>query len=333
MTKKIFFSVLALFLINYAFAKKVKFAVDMGANTISPFGIHVMGDFQVVAGYSLNFDPGSTAMAQDGASTIYTIIVTIPAFQKYEFKFVNGDQSYEVEFVPEHARVGYLFNDNRWVYVDSLQNDTTFIGAVRFSENSPAGKTLLRYVVDMQNVMNTHTAGVHVGSTFQGNNPATHKLYNLDGTKYEIIGYMDNGLQTFKYYNGNTAIHTETVPALCATNANRTHNLTKDTILVTVCFSGCGICQTTGMKSNTIEFSALKIFPNPSSDHATITNPSKTAEKIIIVDVTGKVTDELIIENSDASQIELDLKKYNKGFYQVYLKDKSSVYHSKLLVQ
>ncbi len=42
-------------------AKKVKFAVDMTSYTISPNGIHVMGDYQVTAGIgTLDWDPGST---------------------------------------------------------------------------------------------------------------------------------------------------------------------------------------------------------------------------------------------------------------------------------
>lgn len=333
MFKKLILLAIILFSAQSAFSKKVKFAVDMGTYTISPFGIHVLGDFQVAAGFPSNFDPGSTTMTQVGATSIYTVLVTLPAFQKYEFKFVNGDQTYEVEFVPDHARVGYGFNDNRWIYVDSLQNDTTYLGAIKFNGNSPAGKTLLRYVVDMQNAGVIPANGVHVASTFQGNNPATTRLVNLDGTKYEIIGYMNTGVQTFKYYNGNSAITTESVPVECATAGSRTHNLTADTILTTVCFSGCAACPV-GVNENKIEYSSLKLFPNPSSDFVKIENPNASgAEKIILVDISGKKIDEIDLEDSSGKTIELDLKKYSKGIYQVYLKSGSTFYHSKLLIR
>ena len=79
----------------------------------------------------------TTTLTQEGSTEIYSIVVDIPAFAKYEYKFLNGDQFYEAEFVPI-IRVGYNFNDNRWIYVDSLANDTTFVGAILFAGNAPA---------------------------------------------------------------------------------------------------------------------------------------------------------------------------------------------------
>lgn len=335
MIKKLILPLLAIFMAGNVSAKKVKFAVDMTTFTINPTGIHVMGDFQVAAGYSLNFDPATIQMTNVPATTIYTVIVNIPAFQKYEFKFVNGNQSYEVEFVPEKARVGYNFNDNRWMYVDSLQNDTSFLGAVKFGENSPAGKTLLRYVVDMQNATPVPTTGVHLGSTYQGNNPATTHLTNLDGTKWEIIAYLNTGVQSFKYYNGNTGATTETVPGACATASLRTHNLQADTILPTVCFNSCVVCAAppVSLKENTIEASSLQLFPNPSHDQVTISKPFKTAGTLAIVDISGKLVEQISIEASEENEIKVDLQKYSKGVYQVYLGNKEGYQHAKLIVQ
>ncbi|MBK8686725.1 MAG: hypothetical protein IPN26_18020 [Bacteroidetes bacterium] len=48
------------------------------------------------------------------------MVVDLPAFAKYEYKFLNGDQGYEVEVVPEESRANYNLSDNRWIYVDSL---------------------------------------------------------------------------------------------------------------------------------------------------------------------------------------------------------------------
>ncbi|MBK9284480.1 MAG: T9SS type A sorting domain-containing protein [Sphingobacteriaceae bacterium] len=323
----------ALFIFGSASAKKVKFAVDMGSYTISPNGIHVMGDFQVAAGYSLNFDPASILMTQVGATTIYTVIVTLPAFQKYEFKFVNGDQSYEVEFVPEKARVGYNFNDNRWMFVDSLQNDTSFLGAVKFSENSPAGKTLLRYVVDMQYATPVPTTGVHLGSTYQGNDPATTRLTNLDGTKYEIIAYLNTGVQSFKYYNGNNAGTTETVPGACATSSLRTHNLQADTILPTVCFSSCTACMAppASISENSIQFSRLKISPNPASDYINIIKPNQNSGTLAIVDISGKLVKEIKIEDELTDSVNIDISDLSNGVYQIYFGSQNQYFHTKLI--
>ena len=85
--------------------------------------------------------------------------------ENIEFKFVNGDQGYESEYVPDEVRVGYDFDDNRWMYVDSLSNDTSFIGAVQFGLSSPANKFAIRYKVDMTNVSLTAN-GVHTSTNY-----------------------------------------------------------------------------------------------------------------------------------------------------------------------
>jgi hypothetical protein len=332
MTKRILLSVLTLLLFQSMNAKKVKFAVDMGTYSVSAFGVHVLGNFQVVAGYTANYDPASIQMNQVGATTIYTVMVNIPAFQLYEFKFVNGNQSYEVEFVPEKARIGYNFNDNRWLYVDSLMNDTTYLGAIKFSDNAPAGKTLLRYIVDMANAGSISSNGVHLSSTYQLNNPATTKLVNLSASKYEIIGYMNTGTQSFKYYNGNLAANTETVPGTCATGGLRTHNLTADTVLNAVCFSGCAACPV-GIKENNIAFSSLNMYPNPAVNSVTIKKPMSGENKLVFVDISGKIIKELIIEQNTSESVEIDVRTLQKGFYQVYFGSGQNYYHSKLLVQ
>src|SRR6185503_10791552 len=88
-----------LFISVGAFAKKVKFSVDMDTITINVNGVHVTGDFQDEAGFASDWDPGTTAMLQDVSDpSIYSIVLDIPAFQKYEFKFVNGIFGYETEF-------------------------------------------------------------------------------------------------------------------------------------------------------------------------------------------------------------------------------------------
>ena len=112
----------------FAFAKKVKFAVDLTGQPISPNGVHITGDFQEIAGFpGGDWTSDGTPLTQEGTSSIYSIIIDLPAFRKYEYKFVNGDKFYEAEFIPIASRVGYDFNDNRWIYVDSTSADTSFM--------------------------------------------------------------------------------------------------------------------------------------------------------------------------------------------------------------
>lgn len=250
-----------------AFAKKVKFAVDMDTITPMVTGIHVAGDFQTLAGYAGgDWMSGTTLMTQEGSTSIYSVVVDIPAFSKYEFKFINGDQWYEAEFVPIESRVGYNFNDNRWLYVDSLANDTTFAGAILFSGNAPKGLTLMRFLVDMTNEWFIDPSGVHVAGSFQGWDPGTVRLYSFGANIYEIIAYDTVTTNEFKYYNGNTLVKTESVPGTCASgNNNRVLSFAKDTVLAAVCFSGCAICIPNGIAQNK-GAKTLHLYPNPARE-------------------------------------------------------------------
>src|SRR6185436_20741908 len=220
--KKILFLFFVLAACTNLFAKKVKFSVDMTGQTLSPNGIHVTGDFQTAAGFpGGDWQPNTTTLTQEGSTNIYSIIVDIPAFTKYEYRYVNGDQSYEVEFVPIESRVGDNFDDNRWLWVDSLANDTTDIGAIVFDTNAPAGLTLVRFLVDMQNEPSVSPAGVHIAGDFQGWDPSKIMLYSFGSDVYEIISYVNPGTYEYKFYNGNTGGSMENIPALCSVNTNR----------------------------------------------------------------------------------------------------------------
>ncbi|MDI9340118.1 MAG: T9SS type A sorting domain-containing protein [Sediminibacterium sp.] len=273
-------------------AKKVKFAVDLTGATISPNGVHIIGDFQTIAGFGTNWDPGTTTLTQEGTSSIYSIIVTIPAFQKYEYKFVNGNQTYEAEFVPDESRVDGVSNDNRWLYVDSLANDTTFVGAIVFGANAPSGKTLIRYKVDMTNAGTIPSQGVHVGTGYQNPafNPATIRMCNLLGDNvYQIINYVNStGLVTFQFYKGNTAGAAETVPGSCAVNGRRQINLTKDSVLTAYCFSGCVACSQVGIKETLANVLGVNTYPNPADKELIVRTEIQDGWYFQLFDAAGK---------------------------------------------
>ncbi|GBL35607.1 hypothetical protein EMGBS15_12020 [Filimonas sp.] len=129
------------------FAKKVTFTVDMtGQTTKSALGIHVMGDFQAAAGFGADWTPNTCLMMQDAVDTnLYHFTVDVPAFLKYEYKYINGDQSYEVEVIPLESQVGYNFDDNRWIFIDSLSADTTKLPSLVFGANAPLGLNMIRF--------------------------------------------------------------------------------------------------------------------------------------------------------------------------------------------
>ena len=251
--------------VNTSFAKKVKFAVDMDTFAISPNGIHVTGDFQTLAGYpGGDWTSNETVCAQEGSTTIYSVIVDIPAFRKYEYKFVNGDQFYEVEFVPIESRVGYDFNDNRWLWVDSLTNDTTFVGAIKFAGNAPAGLNLVRFLVNLNN-LSTISLMPHLAGNFQNWNPATTSLYSFGDSVFEIINYLSSGSFEYKFINGNAWGVDESIPSACNVNGNRGITVSKDTVLSTFCFGTCNVCSPT-LVASIQKLSGIYAFPNPSNE-------------------------------------------------------------------
>ena len=320
---KKFLLVLSFFLaLTSASAKQVKFAVDMSGLVTSTLGIHVVGDFQEAAGYPLNWDPTTTTLIQEGSTDVYSIIVNIPAFTKYEYRFVNGDQTYEAEFVPDESRVGYNFIDNRWMYVDSLANDTSFVGAILFGGNAPAGLSLVRYKVDMKNSLPISPDGVHVGTNMDAFSPTKVRLYSFGDSIYEIINYFSNNSYTYKYFNGNVSTTTETITGVCSVFGNRGLTLTKDTAMEMVCFSSCSACVPLSVKELSSTTSAFKAFPNPAKDMLTISSAkNEVIESVSVYNVAGQSVKHI----SDINELNFTFQNLNlsSGLYTVRVTDKN----------
>lgn len=288
--------ILSLFLIitTSVYAKKVKFAVDMTGQTISPFGIHIAGDFQMLAGYPADWDYSSTLLSQEGTTDIYSIVVDIPAFRKYEFKFINGDQGYEAEFVPDEIRVGYDFNDNRWMYVDSLTNDTSFIGAVQFGLSSPAGKYAIRYKVDMTN-SSASVNGIRVSTNYNAFSYNKNTMYTFSTNPtvniYEVINYVDAGTYEYNFVNGNSSSDKESnVPNDCSNLGVRSLVVSKDTVFPEICYNACVSCLLAGIKENKHNNQNLfSVYPNPATNNITITSNNDELESLELYNITGQL--------------------------------------------
>ena len=70
----------------------ITFQVDMSLQQISPNGVHITGSFQ-------GWDPSSTAMTDMG-NNLYSITLPIGQGEFHEYKFVNGTDFLDAEFVP-----------------------------------------------------------------------------------------------------------------------------------------------------------------------------------------------------------------------------------------
>lgn len=316
MNKSILF-ILILGISSFSYAKKVKFAVDMTGQVVNTTGVHVTGDFQTLAGYAGgDWMSNTILMIQELADTnIYSIVVDIPAFAKYEYKFLNGDQFYETEFVPEESRVGYNFNDNRWLYVDSLANDTTFVGAIRFSQNSPEGTFLLRFKVNMSNET-VSSNEIHLGADFLGWNTTNFTLYSFGNNIYEYIAYIDSNDTNcdFKFINGNSTSNYETVPSSCATNGNRTVDFTTHKVLDLVCFSECSDCQSSASLNVISKEENISIYPNPTTDFAQIIfHDDLLIHTVTLTDLLGKKVKSYT--NHSGSSLQLNKDDLQEGIY------------------
>lgn len=315
-------------------AKKVMFRVNMQGQSVMPTGIHVTGDFQDEAGFAADWDPGTTVMAQDASNTdIYWCVVDIPAFAHYEFKYVNGDQGYEQEFVPFESRVNYNFLDNRWVYVDSLSNDTLMMPAVRFAGNAPAGKSLIRFYVDMTNESSVSTNGVHVVSDMNSFSTTAAHLFSFDGIAYEYIDYVDSGLTTahqYKFANGNTGGDIEALAGWCQdANGYRSIVAPRDTMLPVVCYTFCAACNTVGIaETSSGSFTAV---PNPATSFVNISFATTGVRTVSVVDFAGR---EVYNEQTSGATLPVNTSAFNAGIYFIrVMNSNGGVQLQKLIVE
>jgi hypothetical protein len=216
--------------------RPVTFIVDMKGTTVNATGIHVAGDFQEEAGFPLgDWQPHTTEMTRMGASTQYRATVMIPMGQKWEYKFVNGDQFYESEFVPVESRIGYDFNDNRWFYLDDEGTDTFVVGPLYYGGNSGPGKQMIRVRVDMQNAGIVSEDGVY--TVMYGTNYIP--MYSFTRAIYDVQLYYNlDAYVTWRFSNGKNAAGTETVDGAC-----RETQTDADTAFATVCFGECVDCS------------------------------------------------------------------------------------------
>ena len=296
-------------------AKYVKFAVDMSTvDSVNATGVHLGGTFQTLPGFSgVAFDATSiTMLPETTGSLIYKVVLNLPANQMYEYRFYNGDQTYDSEFIPEKSRVS-LDDDNRWIYIDSVANDTTFVGAIRFAGNAPAGKTLVRLYVGIDNVTLASPDGIHAAGSINALNNGYSQMYSFGGNMYQTIFYVTNGTYNYNFYNGSTS---ETITGSCTVNGIRQVDVSSDTLLNKVCFGECDTCGLAGIRNYSSQVSQMNVFPNPTVDKATVIFEQAQANRMIyLFDERGVVVNVILASNQKS--ISIDCTNLASGIYEV----------------
>ena len=224
----------------------VTFSVDMSSEIVSSEGVHIAGGFQ-------GWDPASTELTDDDMDGVYSLSIDVIAPTLLEFKFINGNSWGFEEDVPDACQVEVSGNDNRFLYV------TGEVGAVEYGvcygNCAACGMSTVRFRVDMSQEI-VGASGVHVAGDFQGWDPSTTELFDVDGDMvYETIqSFIPDTTQSivFKFVNGNSwlDLNENLSGSDCEDgNGNRLLLLDSENVVMSVagtttpvCYNSCGSC-------------------------------------------------------------------------------------------
>ncbi|MCB2377271.1 T9SS type A sorting domain-containing protein [Hymenobacter sp. BT635] len=79
---------------------QVTFAVNMRGQTVSRNGVHVVGNFQPLAGYGTEGDASALPLSDDNGDGIYEAQISLPGPSRFLYRFVNGNTLAGAEAVP-----------------------------------------------------------------------------------------------------------------------------------------------------------------------------------------------------------------------------------------
>ena len=270
MMKKVYACWLSLCMAGSAVAQfPVTFSVDMAGQTVSPNGLHIAGNFQDV-NYDgtaenpslVNWSPSTYMLTDDDMDMVYSVTLDLVADDRYEFKFINGNDWPFEESIPAACQVGNG-NSNRFI---SVTGATTYL--ICWGSCAPCGQNTVRFRVDMSLVTDgVNPVGVSVAGDFQGWSPGTTFLSDPDGNLIfeRIVNVGTVSSIEFKYINGDDWALAEIVPSDCASgpNSNRLINLTEtNTVLTAYCFGGCSTCLQPTQVTFMVDMTNETVGPN-----------------------------------------------------------------------
>ena len=220
----------------------VTLEVNLQLQQISADGVHVAGNFN-------GWSPSATLMSDPDLDSIFTAVITIPAFSQLQFKFINGNSWSNAETVP--SQCGISSDNNRVIYTDSTN---VSYGPVCFGQCTDCNTVVVtpsNQITFQVNMGNTPISpdGVHIAGNFNNWNPASDALIDQGNGIWSITITADEWANlSFKFINGNTFDGQETVPSSCGLpdgfgGYNRLLETGSiDVSFGPVCFSSCDFC-------------------------------------------------------------------------------------------
>ena len=158
--------------------KTVRFRVDMTNEEVSPFGVHVAGDFQ-------GWDPAGTELTDPDGDMVYESIQSMPdSVEQIVFKFINGS-----DWTDPNELVDAACGDetgNRVLVLDSSAGNNVVLSADEIGSpycfNSCSSCVLplaVTFTVDMTVVASVSENGVHIAGSFKD---GTHRVQHSPTT-------------------------------------------------------------------------------------------------------------------------------------------------------
>ena len=216
----------------------VRFRVDMANEEVSPFGVHVAGDFQ-------GWDPAGTELTDEDGDMVYETIQSFDAdsADQIVFKFINGS-----DWTDPNELIDVACGDGTGNRVLALDASDIVLAANEagsaycFNSCETCVEPLaVTFNIDMSVVASVSENGVHLAGSFQGWDPAGTPLSdNGDGT-WSVTVEMEPGTYEFKVINSNAWDGNEEnmEGSGCNNGGNRIATFDADNNVYEACFNTC----------------------------------------------------------------------------------------------
>ncbi len=234
--------------------------------------------------------------------------------------------------------------------VDFFSIDATnryYVDNVLLKQLPPPPSTFaVTFNVNMQEIINAGALspnGVHIAGDFQGWDPATSEMTDMDGDGiYSFTATLSEGTVTqFKFVNGNAWGSDETgITADCGVDGgagsfNRVWTAGgQDEETPAWCYNTCVLDCPVGIDELTFD-SALRMYPNPATGMTAIyyNFPESINLNVRMTNNVGQVIYDNVINNATSGNVEINVEDIVPGVYFVMMSDGENLVTKKLFVE